>query len=291
MNWTNLSTEELEREYSPSSMVGDIEPFISWYTTESLRARNNDEVRLIADLSYGSNVEEKLDLFLPIRLTNCNELPLLMFVHGGYWQQLSKNDHSFPATAWTTAGYAFASINYGLAPTSTIPQMISRSRRAINWLGEHHSQYGYSKTNVHVMGHSAGAHLLACAISPGVQDFDESALVTRPKRAILIGGIYDLEPISQTYVNDPLKLSILSARALSPQFYDIDPLVALDIVYAEYETNEFIRQSKAYAEKCSTIVSPIKLTEVENRHHFDIMYDIANNDSGLFQQLSTFQGK
>ena len=187
-----------------------------------------------------------------------------MFVHGGYWQQLSKNDHSFPATAWTTAGYAFASINYGLAPTSTIPQMISRSRRAINWLGEHHSQYGYSETNVHVMGHSAGAHLLACAISPGVQDFDESALVTRPKRAILIGGIYDLEPISQTYVNDPLKLSILSARAPSPQFYDIDPLVALDIVYAEYETNEFIRQSKGYAEKCSTIVSPIKLTEVEN---------------------------
>ncbi|GIT19784.1 MAG: hypothetical protein CM1200mP39_25900 [Dehalococcoidia bacterium] len=57
------------------------------------------------------------------------------------------------------------------------------------------------------MGHSGGAHLLACAISPGVQDFDESALVTRPKRAILIGGIYDLEPISQTYVNDPLKLS------------------------------------------------------------------------------------
>ena len=141
------------------------------------------------------------------------------------------------------------------------------------------------------MGHSAGAHLLACAISPGVQDFDESALVTRPKRAILIGGIYDLEPISQTYVNDPLKLSILSARALSPQFYDIDPLVALDIVYAEYETNEFIRQSKAYAEKCSTIVSPIKLTEVENRHHFDIMYDIANTDTALFQQLSLYADK
>ena len=67
--------------------------------------------------------------------------------------------------------------------------------------------------------------------------------------------------------------------------------MALDIVYAEYETNEFIRQSKAYAEKCSTIVSPTKLTEVENRHHFDIMYDIANTDSGLFQQLSAFQDK
>ena len=141
------------------------------------------------------------------------------------------------------------------------------------------------------MGHSAGAHLLACAISPSIQDFDGSALVIRPKRAILIGGIYDLQPISQTYVNEPLELSVLSARAVSPQFYDIDPLVALDIVYAEYETNEFIRQSKGYAEKCSTIVSSIKLTEVENRHHFDIMYDIANTDSGLFHQLSAFPNK
>ena len=148
MSWTNLSNKELEREYSPSSMVGDIEPFISWYTAESLRVRNSNEVRLIANLPYGSNVDEKLDLFLPIRPTNSNDLPLLMFVHGGYWQQLSKNNHSFPATAWTTAGYAFASINYGLAPTSTIPQMISRSRQAINWLGEHHSQYGLSLIHI-----------------------------------------------------------------------------------------------------------------------------------------------
>ncbi|GIT19783.1 MAG: hypothetical protein CM1200mP39_25890 [Dehalococcoidia bacterium] len=57
-------------------MVGDIEPFISWYTTESLRAGNNDEVRFIADLSYGSNVEKKLDLFFQLGKPKRNELPL-----------------------------------------------------------------------------------------------------------------------------------------------------------------------------------------------------------------------
>ena len=272
-------------------MVGDITPFISSYTTKSQQVRDNYEAHLIIDLPYGANVEEKLDLFLPAMPANPKNIPLLIFAHGGYWQQLSKDDHSFLAAAWTAAGYAFASINYGLAPTSNIPQMISRCRQAINWLGENHFHYGLDKSGIHVMGHSAGAHLLACAISPGIQDHGRSKLLTRPQRAILIGGIYDLEPISQTYVNEPLGLSIESARALSPQFFDTDPFVALDIVYAEHETKEFKRQSKAYADKCSKITPNIELTEVQSRHHFDIMYDIAHADTTLFQQLSANAGK
>ena len=119
-------------------MVGDITPFISSYTTESQRVRDSYGPHLITDLSYGTNVEETLDLFLPAMPGPLGKIPLLIFAHGGYWQQLSKNEHSFLATAWTTAGYAFASINYGLAPTSNIPQMISRCRRAINWIGENY---------------------------------------------------------------------------------------------------------------------------------------------------------
>jgi len=291
LNWKSLSPEELEREYSPSSMVGDIDPFISWYTTESQRVRDNYEERLITNLAYGANPEEQLDLFLPATPANSGNLPLLVFVHGGYWKALSKDDHSFLASAWTAAGYAFASINYGLAPDSSLSQMISRCRRALNWLGENSRNYGFKKRRIHVMGHSAGAHLLACAISPRIQDHDHSALLARPQRAILIGGIYDLEPISQTYVNEPLGLSIESARTLSPQFYDTDPLVSLDIVYAEHETKEFIRQSKDYADKCSRITADTKLREVQGRHHFDIMCDIARTDTVIFQQLSAYPEK
>ena len=89
-------------------MVGDIEPFISWYTTESQRVRDNYEERLITNLAYGANPEEQLDLFLPATPANSGNLPLLVFVHGGYWKALSKDDHSFLASAWTAAGYAFA---------------------------------------------------------------------------------------------------------------------------------------------------------------------------------------
>ena len=286
MNWQTLSAEDLEREYSPSSMVSDIEPLLSWYSTQSQRVRENHSVNLFSDLSYGSSSEENLDLFLPDAPMQPEGLPLLEFVHGGYWQQHSKSDYSFPAAAWTSVGYAFASINYGLAPTSNIPQMISRCRRALNWLGENHVKYGFDKRKMHVMGHSAGAHLLACAISPGIQDHDQSRLFSRPQRAILVGGIYDLQPISQTYVNEPLGLSIESAKLLSPQFFDCEPLVTLDIVYAEYETNEFIRQSKAYAEKCSKRTAYTKLIEVPGRHHFDIMLDMSRADAEIFKQLS-----
>ena len=116
MNWKTLSAEDLEREYSPSSMVGDIEPFLSWYSTQSKRAREDHSVRLFPDLSYGASWEENLDLFLPDTSIQPKGLPLLVFVHGGYWQQHTKKDYSFLATAWTSVGYAFACINqrYGV---------------------------------------------------------------------------------------------------------------------------------------------------------------------------------
>ena len=62
--------------------------------------------------------------------------------------------------------------------------------------------------------------------------------------------------------------------------------MALDIVYAEHETNEFIRQSKAYAEKCLIQNAHTKLIEVPGRHHFDIMLDMSRADAEVFKQLS-----
>ena len=57
-------------------------------------------------------------------------------------------------------------------------------------------------------------------------------------------------------------------------------------MYAEYETNEFIRQSKAYAEKSSGRTAHTKLIEVPGRHHFDIMLDMSRANAEIFKQLS-----
>ena len=207
-------------------------------------------------------------------------------MHGGYWQELSKNEHAFPAPAWLSAGYAFATLNYGLAPGSSIARMVSRCRQGLNWLMTNAERFGYVSENILAIGHSAGAHLIACAISPDITGEDDIGLLHRPSKSILIGGIYDMEPICNTYVNQPLGLDPVTARQLSPLYYPPDPEVELAIVYAEHETGEFIRQSTEYAQRWQADSWRSQLIRVDERHHFDIMFDIADAQSLLFRKIS-----
>jgi len=69
--------------------------------------RDSYEAHLITDLPYGANVEEKLDLFLPATPVNPEKIPLLMFAHGGYWQQLSKKRSQFSGHRLDSNGLRF----------------------------------------------------------------------------------------------------------------------------------------------------------------------------------------
>ena len=67
------------------------------------------------DLKYGPGDEETLDLFIP---DGPGSPPLHIFIHGGYWQLLSKNESSFAAPTFQKQGSAFAALNYTLAHIS-----------------------------------------------------------------------------------------------------------------------------------------------------------------------------
>ena len=124
-------------------MVGDIEPFIRRYTEASIRAKSKLSNQMYENLRYGETTDESLDLFLPDPSQHKGSIPLAVLVHGGYWQELSKNEHAFPAPAWLSAGYAFATLNYGLAPGSTVARIVSRCRQGLNWLMTNAERFGY----------------------------------------------------------------------------------------------------------------------------------------------------
>ena len=62
---------------------------------------------------------------------------------------------------WTGDGYAFASINYRLVPNATVEQQAADVVAAIAWLRDNAGRLGIDTTRIVLMGHSAGAHLLA----------------------------------------------------------------------------------------------------------------------------------
>ncbi|TIV99988.1 MAG: alpha/beta hydrolase, partial [Mesorhizobium sp.] len=58
-------------------------------------AETQAKVPMVADVAYGRDSAETVDLFFPEGKRD--RLPVHMFIHGGYWRMFSKNDYSYIA--------------------------------------------------------------------------------------------------------------------------------------------------------------------------------------------------
>ncbi|MDD2722611.1 MAG: alpha/beta hydrolase [Methylovulum sp.] len=112
-------------------------------------------------MAYGTNNLQQFD-FYPT--TNGNRrAPLVLFVHGGGWKRGSKDtaDGSWKAPHYIGLGYAYASINYRLVPNSTVEDEAADVAAALRYLIDHADQLSFDPGRIVIMGHSAGAHLVA----------------------------------------------------------------------------------------------------------------------------------
>src|SRR4051812_17582875 len=109
------------------------------------------------DIAYGSGAGEKLDLFFPDRPRN--NLPVHIFIHGGYWRMFSKQDYSYIADTVTNAGAIAVIVDYALMPAQRMAVLVDQVQRAKLWVIEHIAEHGGDPTRLTVSGHSAGAHL------------------------------------------------------------------------------------------------------------------------------------
>jgi len=279
--YRDIATKELlEREYSPSSLAPDLAQYLRDYASRSARTRERLPGKL--NLSYGPAPEEVCDLFLPSPVRS-GRTPLCIFIHGGYWQDLSKSDFSFPAEQFGRHGIAFAAVNYGLAPASSLAAMVARCRAAIAYLYGAAGRLGFDRDSILVCGSSAGAHLAAMTLlTDWLREFALPA--TLIKGAILLSGIYDLRPIRLTYVNDPLQLDVPSALCNSPLLLAdfVSATIAPTLIaWGEHETTEFKRQSQEFAAALARRRAAVTSLEVRGRNHFDVLFDLADDHTEL----------
>ena len=123
------------------------------------------EQRLIADISYGEHVLNKLDLYQPL-IKNEQDKPLatLVFIYGGCWggcQTISKEKYRFVAESLTKLGYLVVIPDYRHYPEVGFPEIIADVSKTVEWVNQSIADYGGDGDNIFLMGHSAGGHLSA----------------------------------------------------------------------------------------------------------------------------------
>jgi acetyl esterase/lipase len=111
------------------------------------------------EVAYGADARQRMDLLVP---QDSGSAPVLFFVHGGGWSIGDKVAGGATKGPWASRqGWAYASANYRLVPQVTVEQQAADLANAIAWLRANAASHHLDPDRVVLMGHGAGAHLVA----------------------------------------------------------------------------------------------------------------------------------
>ncbi len=150
-----------------------------------------DDFRLVANVPYGENARQKLDLYIPV--AGSGPRPVVVFFYGGNWQEGSKEIYLFVGEALASRGFVVVIADYRLYPEVRYPAFLADAAAATRWTLSHIAEYGGDPARVSLMGHSAGAYnAMMLALDP-VWLGDDRA---RIKSVVGLAGPYDFLPLT-----------------------------------------------------------------------------------------------
>jgi arylformamidase len=227
--------------FNVAAIIPDSAAQMSEYPVASQAVR--DRYRNELDVAYGAEPRQKLDLFFPDgEVANA---PVHMFIHGGYWRGQVKDDYDFVAQGAIAAGAIAAIVEYALMPGARMAQLVSEVRMAATWLATHASEFGGNGARLSASGHSAGAHLCSWLASRSPHEIAPPA--TPVRSLLMLSGIYDLRPITGSYLQPTLQLTSEEVAHWSP-FEAVPAMDAhYEIVVGHAETEPFHIQAQDYA--------------------------------------------
>lgn len=260
--YKGMNRAALDAAYNNSLAVANSTELMAGFDEQSAQMRRTPGAHI--DLRYGPKPRNLIDYF-----PAAQPGPLIVFIHGGYWQARAKENFSFLAKGLLAHGLHVAMVGYTLAPVASMAQIVDEVRTSIDWLAAHATGFGGDVQRMVVSGWSAGGHLTAmCMDAPGVVG------------GLAISGIYDLEPVRLSYLNDKLALTPDDVRPLSPIMLPLSskPMV---IAYGQSELPELQAQSQAFFSVRTAAGLPGQLLALPGLNHFTILPALANTDGAL----------
>jgi acetyl esterase/lipase len=257
-------------------------------------AREPDEV------FYGDDPKQSLNVYVPAAIANDRPLPVVIWVHGGGWRHGDKDNRAgiHLCQTWADTGFVVVGLDYRLTPDVVHPAHIEDVAAGIAWVHGSIARHGGDPKRVFLLGHSAGAHLVALVAT--APKFLERHKLT-PKQAIagvmpIDTASYDLTTagtpvvrrmIADAFGDDPATLA--DASPLVPAKRNPDRCPPF-VIAAVQQRPEAVRESEALdaALPSSTLVVADYPRMGQLVAHGMIARDLVDLDNALTKQLLAF---
>lgn len=255
-DWRGMSKEELDRGLNNSLAVPGSGEIMAGWEQQSAALRTRYPAHL--DLRYGPRERNRIDF-----LRAADRAPTLLFIHGGYWQMRAKEFFTLIADGPMAHGINVALTGYTLAPDAKLDEIVAEIHAGIDFLQRELPSLGGDGKGIVVSGWSAGGHLTAMALShPFVRG------------ALGISGIYELEPIRHSYLNEKLGLYEAASRRNSPVKQPTGPHKPLSLVVGSAELPLLRQQTGDFACYRAKHGLPVTYEEIAGANHFTIMNEM-----------------
>ena len=270
------ATVDYEREYNNRARVPENPSIMAGWARDAAAYRERHPPRSI---SYGPGARNMIDFF-----PGDHEGPIVVFIHGGYWQSLDGSSFSHLAGGLNAHGISVAIPSYDLCPSVTVDDIIQQMRAASREL----ARLGRSLV---MSGHSAGGHLAACMLATDWPALDASLPEDLVVAAYAISGLFDLGPLIETSINKAIRLDQAAARAASPLFWNVPRRGSLDAVVGENESVEYFRQSRTIVDVWGAAGVATRFGVVPGANHFTAIAPLANPQSPMVLRLKDLAGR
>lgn len=275
MLYRGMDKAALDAAYNNGAAIGATARdryFADWTArTKALAA----QVGARTDLRYGDGARQRID-FYPSGVASA---PTLLFIHGGYWQMSDKENYGCIAAGPLAHGINVAFIEYTLTPAIRMDGIVAEVGRGVAWLHANLGKLGAATDGVVVAGHSAGGHLTAMMLGE-----------TGVKGALPISGLFDLEPIRLSYLNDKVGLDEEEAARNSPLRHIPAAAPPMIVAVGGRELSELRRQSRDYDAACRAQDLNARLLEIEDNDHFSILEELARPEGKLTAAVRDLAG-
>lgn len=273
----------LDRQYDNAAKISaeTLKGYRARWAEQSARARATISCAL--DVPYGRAAGERLDIFRP---RGPDLAPVQIYIHGGYWIGNDKKDCSYVALGFVGAGFLNVVINYDLIPGVAMAEQVRQCRAAVDWVHSHIGEYGGDPDQIYATGHSAGGHLAVSLLT------DPDIVPGRIKGVASLSGLYDLEPVRLSFVNEKLGLTEREAVEFSPvrlQPRDTSPRLLLTM--GAREGDEYIRQHNDFAAAWRTAMPHLLAPIIPDTDHFSMRAALDDPASDVCRLIWKTMGK